>query len=97
MTKNGELKAGVPIVRVFKARARVGQEQASPTVVNGKAGFLGYVAGGPAQPDSRDFFFISMWRDFLALKEVFGGSWRESHLPPGYAETHYELTDQVGT
>jgi hypothetical protein len=110
MTKNSELKAGVPIVRVFKARARVGKEKelaeklanTSPTVVSGKAGFLGYLAGGPAQPDRRDFFFMTMWRHFLALKEVFGDSWRESHLPPGYAEIiedhsidHYELTDEA--
>lgn len=109
MTDNTELKAGVPIVRVFKARARPGKEKeladklakTSPSVVKDKAGFLGYFAGGPARPDSRDFVFISMWRHFLALKEVFGDSWRESHLPPGYAELiekhsieHYELTDE---
>lgn len=109
MTDDTELKAGVPIVRVFKARARPGKEReladklarTSPTVVKDKAGFLGYFAGGPAQPESRDFLFISMWRHFLALKEVFGDSWRESHLPPGYAELiekhsieHYELTDE---
>ena len=109
MTNNNELKAGVPIVRVFKARARPGKEKelaeelakTSPTVVKGEAGFLGYLAGGPAQADSRDFLFVSMWRDFLALKEVFGDSWRESYLPPRYAELieehsieHYELTDE---
>ena len=109
MTNNNELKAGVPIVRVFKARARPGKEneladklaKTSPTVVKDKAGFLGYLAGGPAKSDSRDFLFISMWRHFFALKEVFGDSWRESHLPPGYAELieehsieHYELTDE---
>lgn len=94
MAKNNALKAGVPIVRVFKARARPGKEKeladrlakTSPTVVQGKAGFLGYFTGVPAQPDSRDFLFISMWRHFFALKEVFGDSWRESHLAPGYAE-----------
>ena len=109
MRKNTELKAGVPIVRVFRARARAGKEKelaeklahTSPTVVKGKAGFLGYFAGGPAQPDSRDFFFVSMWRHSRALKDVFGESWRESHLPPGYREiieehsiAHYELTDR---
>jgi quinol monooxygenase YgiN len=108
--KSDELKAGVPIVRVFKARARPGKEKelaeklakTSPTVVKGKPGFLGYYAGGPAQADSRDFLFVSTWQDFSALKEVFGDSWRESHLPPGYADLieqhsieHYELTDQA--
>ena len=111
MTDNGELKAGVPIVRVFKARARPGKEvelaeklaRTSPTVVKDKAGFLGYLAGGPAQSDRGDFLFISMWRHFGALKEAFGDSWRESHLPRGYAELieahsveHYELTDEGG-
>jgi len=104
-----ELKADVPIARVFRARARPGREKeladklarTSPTVVRDRTGFLGYLAGGPAQPDSRDFFFISMWRHFPALKAVFGDSWQESHLPPGYAELieehsieHYELTDE---
>ena len=107
--RNDELKAGVPIVRVFRARAKPGKEKelagklagTSPTVVKDKPGFLGYFAGGPVQPDGRDFLFVSMWRQFLALKEVFGDSWRESHLPPGYAELieehsieHYELTDE---
>jgi len=110
MADTQQLKAGVPIVRVFKARARPGKEKqladklakTSPTVVKDKTGFLGYFAGGPAQPDSRDFLFISMWRHFVALKEVFGDSWRDSHLPPGYAELieahsieHYELTDEA--
>jgi len=110
MPASNELKAGVPIVRVFKARARVGKEKelaeklsnTSPTVVKDQPGFLGYFAGGPAQPDGRDFLFISTWRHFFALKEVFGDSWRESHLPPGYAEIieehsieHYELTDEL--
>jgi len=94
MAKKDELKAGVPIVRVFRARAKPGKEKelaeklnkTSPTVVTDKPGFLGYFAGGPAKSDSRDFFFITMWRHFLALREVFGDSWRDSHLPPGYAE-----------
>ena len=109
-SKSNELKAGVPIVRVFRARAKAGKERelaeklatTSPAVVKGKAGFLGYFAGGPAQSDSRDFFFTSLWRNFLALQDVFGDSWRESHLPPGYVEIieehsieHYELTDQA--
>lgn len=110
MAKSDDLKAGVPIARVFRARAKPGKEKelaeklsrTSPTVVKDKPGFLGYLAGGPAKSDSRDFFFITMWRDFLALKEVFGDSWRDSHLPRGYAEIiekhsieHYEFTDQL--
>ena len=110
MSKNSELNPGVPIVRVFRARAKAGKEKelaeklanTSPTVVKDKAGFLGYFAGGPAQPDSRDFLFISMWRNSRALRDVFGDSWRESHLPPGYGEiieehsiVHYELTDEA--
>ena len=109
MSRNNELKAGVPIARVFRARAKAGKEKelaeklakTSPTVVKGKAGFLGYFAGGPAQSDSRDFFFISVWRHARAVNDVFGDSWRESHLPPGYVEIieehsieHYELTDR---
>ncbi len=110
MTKDDQLKAGVPIVRVFKARARVGKAKelaeklarTSPAVVRDKAGFVGYLAGGPAQPDGREFLFISIWRHFFAVKDVFGDSWRESYLPSGYAELieehsveHYELTDDA--
>lgn len=110
MSGTDELKADVPLVRVFRARAKAGKEKelaeklanTSPTVVKDKAGFIGYFAGGPAQPGSRDFFFISMWRHSRALKDVFGDSWRESHLPPGYGEiieehsiVHYELTDEA--
>ena len=110
MTNPRDLKPGVPLVRLFKARAHPGKERelaeklarTSPTVVKGKAGFLGYLTGGPSQANGRDFFFITIWRDFPALKEVFGDAWRESHLPPGYAELieahsieHYELTDKV--
>jgi len=105
----GELKAGVPIVRVFKARAKAGKERelakklatTSVGVVKDKAGFIGYFAGQSAEVGGRDFIFITMWRHFLALREVFGDSWRESFLPPGYADIieehsieHFELTDE---
>ena len=102
-----ELKAGVPIIRVFRARAVAGKEAelakklatTSVGVVSGKAGFVGHLAGQPAETTGRDFVFITMWKDFAALKAVFGDGWRESFLPPGYAEIidqhsieHYELT-----
>jgi len=110
MANNEQLTCGVPIVRVFKARAVVGKEKelakklatTSIGVVKDKPGFSGYFAGQPAQAGGRDFVFITVWRDFLALKDVFGESWRESFLPPGYAEIieahsieHYELTDRL--
>ena len=108
MTNEHELNSGVPIVRLFRARARAGKERelaeklikTSPTVVKGKEGFVGYFAGGPADVGGRDFVFVTLWRHFAALKNVFGDSWRESHLPPGYSGIieehsvqHYELTD----
>jgi len=75
MAKNDEVKAGVPIARVFRARARPGKEKELAEKLR---------------------------RHFLALKEVFGDSWRDSHLPPGYAELieahsieHDELTDDL--
>lgn len=110
MAKNDQLTSGVPIVRVFKARAVVGKEKelakklatTSVGVVKDKPGFLGYFAGQPAQAGGRDFIFITIWRHFLALEGIFGESWRESFLPPGYAEIieahsieHYELTDKL--
>jgi hypothetical protein len=110
MATRRHLKAGVPIIRVFRARARVGKEReladklanTSPTVVKGKPAFLGYFAGGPAYTDGRDFLFVSMWENFAGLKDVFGDSWAESHLPDGYRELieehsvdHFELTDRA--
>ena len=106
-----EPKAGVPIIRVFRARARAGKEReladklanTSPTVVKGKPAYLGYFAGGPAYTDGRDFIFVSMWESFAGMKGVFGDSWADSHLPDGYRELieehsvdHYELTDRGG-
>jgi hypothetical protein len=106
MTHKDELKAGVPVMRVFKARAVAGKEAelaeklatTSVGVVSGKAGFVGHLAGQPAETTGSDFVFITLWKDFSALKAVFGDRWRESFLPPGYAEIieqhsieHYEL------
>jgi len=93
-------------MRVFKARAVAGKEAelakklatTSVGVVSGQAGFVGHLAGRPAETTSRDFVFITLWKDFGALNAVFGDGWRESFLPPVYAEIidehsieHYEL------
>jgi hypothetical protein len=62
-----ELRPSVPIIRVFRARARRGCERAladklatsSVEVVQGQPGFLGYLAGGPANESQREFIFAS--------------------------------------
>lgn len=102
-----ELRPAVPIIRVFRARARQGCESAlaeklatsSIEVVQGQPGFLGYLVAGPASESQREFIFASIWAD--AVKARFGEEWRVSHLPPGYAELieecsvdHYHLTGQ---
>ena len=107
--KSYELRPGVPIIRVFRARARQGCESALATklatssieVVQGQPGFLGYLATGPARDHQREFIFASIWADADAVKARFGEEWRVSHLPPGYAELieecfvdHYHLTGQ---
>ena len=104
-----ELRSGVPILRLFKARARPNCESAlaeklatsSVQVVRNEPGFLGFVCAGPANNSDRDFVFASMWRDADAIKARFGHDWRVSFLPPGYAELieecsveHYQLTEQ---
>jgi len=104
-----ELRSGVPILRLFKARARPNCESAlaeklatsSVQVVRNELGFLGFVCAGPANNSDRDFVFASMWRDADAIKARFGHDWHVSFLPPGYAELieecsveHYQLTDQ---
>jgi len=104
-----ELRPAVPIIRVFRARARQGCESAlaeklatsSIDVVQHQPGFLGYLAAGPAREHQREFIFASMWADADAVKARFGEDWRVSHLPPGYAELiedcsidHYHLTGQ---
>lgn len=108
-----ELRPAVPIIRVFRARARPGCESAlaeklatsSIEVVQHQPGFLGYLVAGPARDHQREFIFASIWADANAIKARFGKEWRVSHLPPGYAELieecfvdHYHLTEQsLGT
>ena len=102
-----ELRPSVPIIRVFRARARQGCERAladklatsSVEVVQGQLGSLGYLVAGPANEHRREFIFASIWADADAVKTRFGKEWRVSLLPPGYAELieecsvdHYHLT-----
>jgi quinol monooxygenase YgiN len=105
-----ELRSGVPILRLFRARARPNCESAladklatsSVQVVRDEPGFLGLICAGPANDSDRDFVFASMWRDVDAIKARFGRDWRDSFLPPGYAELieecsveHYQLAEQT--
>jgi quinol monooxygenase YgiN len=104
-----ELRPSVPIIRVFRARARPGRERdladklatSSVEVVQGQPGFLGHLVAGPANERQREFIFASIWADADAVKSRFGEEWRVSLLPPGYAELieecsieHYHLTGQ---
>jgi len=104
-----DLRPSVPIIRVFRARARQGCERAladklatsSVQVVKGQPGFLGYLAAGPANDSQREFIFATIWADADAIKARFGQEWRASLLPPGYAElieecsvAHYHLTER---
>jgi len=106
---SSDLRSGVPILRLFKARAKPNCEKAlaeklatsSVQVVRGEPGFLGFVCAGPANNADRDFVFASMWRDVEAIKARFGRDWHASFLPTGYAELieecsveHFHLTDQ---
>jgi quinol monooxygenase YgiN len=111
MSKNEpyELNPSVPIIRVFRARARQGREKAladklatsSVQVVQGQPGFVGHLVAGPANEHQYEFIFASIWTDADAIKARFGPEWRVSLLPPGYKELieecsveHYHLTDQ---
>src|SRR5215467_16167748 len=102
-----ELRPSVPIIRVFRARAKRGCERAladklatsSVEVVQGQPGFLGHLAAGPASEHQHEFIFASIWANVDAVKARFGEQWRHSLLPPGYAELiegcsvdHYHLT-----
>ena len=102
-----ELHPSIPIIRVFRARAKPGRDKAlaerlattSIEVVRGQPGFLGYLVAGPPSDHQREFIFASIWADADAVKARFGEDWRVSHLPPGYAELieectvdHYHLT-----
>ena len=104
-----ELRPSIPIIRVFRARARSGCESvlacklatSSTEVVQGKPGFLGYLVAGPANESQREFIFASIWANADAVRTRFGDEWRVSLLPPGYAELieecsvdHYHLTAQ---
>jgi quinol monooxygenase YgiN len=111
MSKNEsyELRPSVPIIRVFRAHARQGCKRAladklatsSVQVVQGQPGFLSYLVAGPVNESQHEFIFASIWTDADALKARFGQEWRDSLLPPGYAELieecsveHYHLTGQ---
>ena len=104
-----ELRPSIPIIRIFRARAKQGCERAladklatsSVEVVQGQPGFLGYLVAGPASELQHEFVFASIWTDADAVKARFGEDWRVSLLPPGYAELidecsvdHYRLTGQ---
>ena len=106
----GNFKDGVPIVRVFRARAHAGKEGAlarklattSAALVRGQTALVAYLAGAPGPGAPRDFTFITIWRDFQGMKELFGEDWKVSLLPPGYGELiescsveHYEMTDHL--
>ena len=104
-----ELRPSIPIMRVFRARAKPGCEKAlaeklatsSIEVVQGQPGFLGHLAASPANDHQREFIFATIWAEAGAVKARFGKQWRASHLPPGYAELieecsvdHNHLTGQ---
>jgi quinol monooxygenase YgiN len=104
-----ELRPSIPIIRIFRARAKQGCERAladklatsSVEVVQGQPGFLGHLVAGPASELQHEFVFASIWADADAVKARFGEEWRVSLLPPGYAELidecsvdHYHLTGQ---
>lgn len=104
-----ELRPSVPLLRIFKARAKPGCEAAlaaklattSAQLVRDQPGLLSFLAGGPANDTDRTFVFATIWRDADALTAFFGQEWRVSLLPPGYAELievcsieHYHLTVQ---
>jgi quinol monooxygenase YgiN len=104
-----ELRSSVPIIRLFRARARRGCERAladklatsSVEVVQGQPGFLGHLVASPASEHEHEFIFASIWANADAVKARFGKQWRASLLPPGYAELieacsvdHYHLTGQ---
>ena len=105
-----ELRPSVPILRIFKARARLNCEAAlaeklattSAELVRSQPGFMGFLAAGPANDAEHEFVFATIWRDADALRAFFGDDWRASLLPPGYADLiescsveHYHLTAQV--
>jgi hypothetical protein len=104
-----ELRPSVPILRIFKARAKRGCEGAlgeklattSTQLVRDQSGLLGFLAAGPTNNRDRAFVFATIWCDADALKAFFGQEWRTSLLPPGYLDLieacsveHYHLTEQ---
>ena len=104
------LEDGVPIVRIFRARARAGKEgvlagklaTTSAALVRDQAALVAYIAGAPEPGSPRDFLFMTIWRDFQGMKALFGEDWKVSLLPPGYDELiescsveHYEMTDHL--
>lgn len=98
------------IVRVFRARIREGheahfkrmvQDQSIPWLTSSD-GMLGYFAGEPLSPSSREFVMVTLWRDLDALRAFAGEGWAtpivtpdEEPLVEAMFADHYSRFDQA--
>jgi quinol monooxygenase YgiN len=96
-----------PIVRVFRARVKPGQQanmqqlvrELSIPELSQAEGLLAYYPGEPLG-DSEEFAMVSVWRDLGAVRSYAGDDWALPVIYPGEEEVlvvvhvhHYELFD----
>src|SRR5258705_13917364 len=89
-----ELRSGVPILRLFKARARPNCESAlaeklatsSVQVVRNHQSVLGFVCAGLLNNSVGDLVFAAVWHDGDAMKGRVVHDRGVAVLPPGYVE-----------
>lgn len=82
------------ILRVFEARAKQGCADTlakklattSVDVVRSQPGNQGYFFGKSISDENDVFVFVSVWKDLVSIKKLFGEEWESSFLPPGYSE-----------
>lgn len=96
------------IIRVFRPTVRPGQadsferflrETAVPMIAS-QEGMLAQHVGVPMDTDSRDFVYISLWKDVESIRGFAGEKWQEAVIDPSEAEmlettsiSHYEVLD----
>jgi hypothetical protein len=82
------------ILRVFEARAKQGCADTlakklattSVDVVRNQPGNQGHFFGKSISDENDVFVFVSVWKDLVSIKTLFGEEWESSFLPPGYSE-----------
>jgi len=78
------------IVRVFRARIKAGKleewrekvERVAVPGIRSAPGLLAFFPGEPLDPATREFSFVTLWRDLDSLRAYAGAEWQKGAIPP---------------